>query len=150
MLPIPILLKANLGELGLVCVWKSVANGLFVLLIISIGTVARSVLRQPGDGSCDLLIKSTANRPMENSVERSRPNGIGSISKTERLLRLGRNKRIRLRPSSPTHRARAIRKRLLKKILVAIGRVVIDASHLRLSRRSKNSVVLDAARLYVA
>jgi hypothetical protein len=87
---------------------------------------------------------------MEGSVERNRPDGIGSISKSERLARLGKTKRNRLRPSSPTHRARAIRKRLLKKNLVAIDLDVIDASHHRLSRRSKNSVVPDAARLYVA
>jgi hypothetical protein len=46
-------------------------------------------------------------------------------------------------------RARAIRKSRLTKNLVAIGQVVIDASHPRLSRPSKNSVVLGAARLYV-
>ena len=87
---------------------------------------------------------------MESSVGRSRPNAIGSISKCERLARLNKTKRNRLQPSSQMHCARAIRKRLLKKNLVAIDLDVIDASHHRLSRRSKNSVVPDAARRYVA
>jgi hypothetical protein len=87
---------------------------------------------------------------MEGCVEWNRPNGIGSISKSERLARLNKTQRNRLQPSSPMHRARAIRKRLLTKNLVAIDLDAIDASHHRLSRRSKNSVVLDAARLYVA
>ena len=90
---------------------------------------------QPGDGSCDLPINSTADQRVEGCGERSRPNGIGSISKGERLARLGKTKRNRLRPYSPMHRARAIRKRLLTKNLVAIDLDVIDASHHRLSRR---------------
>lgn len=41
-----------------------------------------------------------------------------------------------------------MRKKLLTKILVAIDPIVIDASHLRRSRHSKNSVVFDAETLY--
>lgn len=150
MLPKTNFLKANPGEFGRVCAWKIVANDLFGLLITLIGTVAPSVLSQPGDGSCDLPTKTTADRTMEGCVEWNRPNGIGSISKSERLARLNKTKRNRLRPSSPMQPARAIRKKLLTKNLVAIGLDVIDASHHRLSRRSKNSVVPDAARRYVA
>lgn len=42
-----------------------------------------------------------------------------------------------------------MRKRPRRKNLVAIGRVVIDVLHHRLSHRSKNSVVLGAVTLYV-
>jgi hypothetical protein len=80
---------------------------------------------------------------MESCFERNRPNAIGSISKSERLVRLSKtkaktrlkNKRNRLCPPSPMPRARAIRKRLLTKNLVVIDLDVIDASHHRLSLR---------------
>ena len=102
-----------------------------------------------GVGRSGLPTKFTDVRKTESFVGKSKLNGIGSISKIASLVRQRKKKVNRSSLPSLTHRARAIRKSLLTKNLVAIGQVVIDASHLRLSRRSKNSVALGVAMLYV-
>ena len=135
LLPESILHKANPGELVAVCVWRIVANGVFNLLITSTGTVVRSALSQPGDGSVGWPTKTTVDRTAESCAERSRHNVIGATSKIARHLNPTKIQTNRLRQRSPTSRARAMRKRPLMKNLVVIGRVVISASRHLLSHR---------------
>jgi hypothetical protein len=127
----------------------SLANGSFSPPIISIGTVVPNVLTLLGVGRSGLPTKFTDVRKTESFAGKSKLNGIDSISKIAGLVRKCRKRVNRILPLSLTYRARAIRTSLLTKNLVAIGQVVIDASHLRLSRRSKNSVALGVAMLYV-